>query len=97
MDRKIIWTDEAISDLESIAAYISKDSPYYAKSFIEEILKAGRSLSYFPERGRIVPEFDHKTIRELFINEYRLIYKIEDNLTTILGVIHGRRDLIREF
>ena len=36
----IEWTDPALDDLEVIRDYIGKDSPYYAKRFIERIFDA---------------------------------------------------------
>ena len=93
MARKIIWTLEAADDLESIATYISRDSHFYAKSFVREIINASLSLKEFPERGRIVPEFSNSAVHELFIKEYRLIYKIEESRIVILGIIHGKRGL----
>jgi plasmid stabilization system protein ParE len=79
--------------LRQIAEYIARDSSFYAAAFVQEILEAGRSLKYFSERGRIVPELSDPNIRELFIREYRLIYKIEETRVMILGIIHGKRDL----
>lgn len=93
MDKKVIWTHEVYEDLESIAEYISRDSPFYASAFIEKILLVGSTLENFPKRGRIVPEINNPDIREIFIKQYRLIYRIEEERVTILGVIHGRRDL----
>lgn len=51
------------------------------------------SLCDFAERGRIVPEFEEKQIREIFVQSYRLICCIEDTQVIILALIHGRRDL----
>lgn len=93
MARKIVWSFEAVSDLESIADYIAKDSAFYAAAFVQEIRDASRSLNMFSERGRVVPELSSPTIRELFIKEYRLIYSIEEMRVVILGLIHARRDL----
>ena len=93
MARKIIWTFEAADDLEAIADYIVRDSGFYARSFVREIRDTSLSLKELPERGRMVPEFSNTSIRELFIREYRLIYKIEEPRIIILGIIHGRRDL----
>ena len=87
MARKIIWTLEAVDDLESIATYISRDSHFYAKSFVREIINASLSLKEFPQRGRIVPEFSNSAVHELFIKEYRLIYKIEESRIVILGIV----------
>ena len=93
MARKIIWTFEAADDLEAIATYIARDSGFYARSFVREIRDVSLSLKEFPERGRMVPEFSNATVRELFIKEYRLIYRIEESRIIVLGIIHGKRDL----
>jgi plasmid stabilization system protein ParE len=93
VDKKVIWTNEVYEDIESTAEYISKDSPFYASAFVEEVLLAGKSLNQFPERGRQVPEMNDDNIREIFVKKYRLIYKIKKNQIIILALIHGARDL----
>lgn len=95
MARKVIWSHEATTDLESLAEYIARDSAFYAASFIQEIRDASRSLNEFSERGRIIPELGNPNIRELFIREYRLLYSIEESRIVILELIHGERDLKR--
>ena len=94
MARKIIWSFEATADLEAIADYIARDSSFYAASFVIEVREASRSLNEFSERGRIVPELSNPSIRELFIKDYRLIYRIEESRVDILGLIHGRAEKI---
>ena len=93
MALKIIWTQTAWNDLEDAADFIAKDSRHYAAAFVQEVRDAARSLTNFAKRGRVVPEFNHEHIRELFIRNHRLIYKISDNTVYILGFIHGARDL----
>lgn len=34
----------------------------------------------------------NENIREIFINEYRLIYNIIDEIVEVLTIIHGRRN-----
>jgi toxin ParE1/3/4 len=92
MARNVIWAYSAEEDLDAAAAYIHKDSPAYAASFVDRALEAGRSLDEFAVRGRIVPELRDSSIREIFIYSYRLVYRIEDNRISILALIHGRRD-----
>jgi plasmid stabilization system protein ParE len=43
MDRKVIWADAAIADLEAAAEFISKDSPAYAAAFVHRSLESARS------------------------------------------------------
>lgn len=95
MAKKVVWSEEATEDIEAIAAYIARDSVYYASAFVREILDASGSLSTFFERGRIVPELEKQNIRELFVREYRLIYSIEKTRIVILGIIHGKRNIVR--
>lgn len=93
MDYRVVWTESAWKDLESIANYIARDSKFYAATFVKEIKSASRSLEKFAKRGRIVPEFKSEDIRELFIKSYRLIYKVDHSTVTILAIIHGARNL----
>jgi plasmid stabilization system protein ParE len=93
MARKVIWSREAVDDLEALAEYISRDSSFYAAAFVNEICDASLSLSKFPERGRVVPELANPDVHELIVREYRLVYSIEKSRIIILGLIHGKRDL----
>ena len=92
MARKVIWADAAVTDLDAAAEYISNDSPAYAASFVLKALESDQSLGGLSERGRVVPEFKREDIREIFVFNYRLIYRIEQNRVSILALIHGRRD-----
>ncbi|MDP2681962.1 MAG: type II toxin-antitoxin system RelE/ParE family toxin [Deltaproteobacteria bacterium] len=93
MARKVIWSYEAIDDLNALVEYIARDSSFYAAAFTQQIMDISRSLNEFSERGRIVPELGEPTIRELLIREYRLIYSIEQSRVVILALVHGARDL----
>jgi addiction module RelE/StbE family toxin len=88
---KLIWSEEALEDIESIATYIEKDSPVYAKSVVSKFFEKVELLPDFQKMGRIVPEINQENIRELFIYSYRLIYKIETENIVIIAVVHGRR------
>ncbi len=95
MVRKVVWSEEAVGDLEALAEYIARDSAYYAAAFVQEILDAGSSLSELSKRGRVVPEIVAPNIREIFVREYRLLYSVEESRVAVLGIIHGKRDLKR--
>jgi len=97
MDYKVIWTDEALCDVEEIAQYIAKDSFFYASSFVTKIIDSTRRLKSFPLTGRIVPEENDESIREYFVYSYRIIYEIRNFTVYILAIIHGKRMLYPEF
>ena len=87
------WSAPAKKDLKQIYDYIARDSKYYAKNVVRNIVARSESTKDFPEAGRIVPETDDSNVRELFIYSYRLIYEILPDGITILAIIHGKRDL----
>ena len=37
MARALVWSPEAVEDIEAIAAYIERDSPWYAKAVASKI------------------------------------------------------------
>jgi toxin ParE1/3/4 len=93
MAKRVIWTLAAWNDLETVADFISRDSPYYAAAWVRSVRDAARSLNLMSMRGRVVPEIGDRQIRELIVQSYRLIYKVERSRVVVLGIIHGARDL----
>lgn len=73
MDFEVKWSPEATEDLESIAEYIARDSEFYARAVVTEILSVSRNIGEFPLIGRIVPEIGDERIRERLIYSYRLM------------------------
>lgn len=92
---KIIWTEFAVDDLKSIHTYISKESKVYADRFIDKLINRVGQLENYPESGRIVPEFNIETIRELIEGNYRIIYKINPDHIGIVRIHHAAR-LLKE-
>jgi len=89
------WTLGAIDDLDAIATYIANDSPKYAAIQVQKIRERARQITIFPRSGRIVPELEDESIRELIEGSYRLIYKIvSDDCIDVLTVHHSSRLLI---
>ncbi len=53
---KIVWTQRSLTDLKSIAEYISKDSAKYAALTLERIIDVTKHIETNPRIGRMVPE-----------------------------------------
>ena len=90
---KVIWTDPAIEDLRALRDYIGRDSDFYAADMVEQIVLSVEKLLQFPRMGRVVPETQDESIRELLHQNYRIIYRITGERIEILTIIHGSRDL----
>lgn len=91
MALKLEWSKEALEDIESIATYIEKDSPAYAKSVVSAFFGKAEILKDFTELGRKIPELNDINIREIFVYSYRLIYKTNEDTILFVAVIHGKR------
>jgi toxin ParE1/3/4 len=92
----VYWTNTAQEDLTAIIDYIACDSIDRALRIYQKIKNAAGKLNNFPERGRIVPELKHhniETYRELIVEPWRIVYKIEIDTVYVLAVFDARRNL----
>jgi toxin ParE1/3/4 len=90
--REVVWAESARDALDAVIGYIAQDSPQAALQILDDALRAGASLATLAERGRIVPELNDPTIREVFVSKYRLQYEVGDLLVLIVAFLHGARD-----
>jgi plasmid stabilization system protein ParE len=93
--RAVVWTPSARDCLDEILRHIAADSPAAAAKVLEVVLAAAESLSVFSERGRIVPEVGSRSIREIFVYRFRLMYQVSSSDVRILTVLHGAMDFDR--
>jgi addiction module RelE/StbE family toxin len=88
----ISWTDRAQADLAAIRAFVETDSPYYADVVVRRLLHAVDRLQFFPQSGRVVPEYVNPAIREVVLRPYRIVYRIvSDQQIHVLTIHHGAR------
>lgn len=86
----IIWSPQAIRDVESIRSFIAQDSPAYADLVATRIVAAVERLQLFPESGRLVPERDNPALREVVSQPYRVVYRIRGDVVEVATVFRGR-------
>ncbi|MBL0105043.1 MAG: type II toxin-antitoxin system RelE/ParE family toxin [Bacteroidetes bacterium] len=91
---KVSWTRRSLKDLEAIHEYIALDSKFYAHRFVNRIVSRVDQLIDFPESGRIVPEMEDSSIRELIEGNFRIFYKFQKGAIVILR-IHNSAQSIR--
>ena len=90
--RRVIWTDQARVALDDVLTYIAEDSLDGAQAVLEQALAAAEALATLSERGRVVPELDDPSVREVFVYSYRMLYEITESEVRILAFLHGARD-----
>ena len=89
----VTWTDPALDHLLEIVAYIKLDNPSAAERFAATLKTKVTRLEEFPESGRKVQEFPSSGLREIIVQDYRIIYQIRQKplRVEILAVRHGTR------
>ena len=83
MDYQVRLSRSAQSDIEEITRYISIDDPDQALRFSRFLIEHTKNLGRFPERRRIVPEFEDKSIREIIVRAYRVVYRVNHDQHSI--------------
>jgi len=91
----VIWAPSACLDLEALASYIGASRPRAAARFISQVFQTVEHLVDFPESGRMVPEFDNPSIREVIRKPCRIVYRVKADKHTveIARVWHAARGM----
>lgn len=87
------WTEAALSDLQAIEAHIARHSRQYAQSMVDRIFARSEQLADQPLLGPTVPEYDDETLRELFEDPYRIVYRVLVKQIDVVAVVHAARRL----
>jgi toxin ParE1/3/4 len=89
---EIILSYQAKTDLDNIYEYIFQDSPLYAQRQVEKIFNRLNRISNSIQTGRIIPELNIESIREVFEGNYRIIYRIiSTNKVEVVPILHTAR------
>ena len=90
--RSVVWAASARAALDDLVTYIAQDSREAAVRILVATLDTASSLDQHAERGRIVPELNQPDLRELFVFDYRLLYRVRPDEVVIVADLHGARD-----
>ncbi len=90
---RLIWSPEAIRDLDNICEYIARNSEHYARAFAEHVTALAESIPDQPLLGAVVPEYDREDLRERLYQNYRIVYRLRGEDVEIVTITHGARRL----
>ena len=93
---RIIWTPKALDDLDSLLAFIAKDSPIAARRFAQKIIQRVDLLATQPLLGGLIAEDDSRIYRQIIQGNYRVIYRTDGIRIFIVAVHHAARLLESE-
>jgi plasmid stabilization system protein ParE len=92
----IKWAAPAREDLNEIVEHIARTNSSYAVKILDKIESAVKNLDISPRRGRVVPELEkygYILYREIIVDYWRIIYKVENDVVYMMVVIDGRRNI----
>jgi len=74
----IQFAPSALEDLQTIATYYNdQGASEIGRQMIISLIEAVKELARYPEMGRIVPEFNETSLRELIRPPFRVVYRLE--------------------
>lgn len=90
------WTESALADLRGIESYLARHSPQYAIGIVDKVFDRTEVLQDHPQLGAVVPEYDDESLRELFEDPYRIVYRVvDDERIDVVAVVHSARRVPR--
>jgi len=90
---RVIWSDEALNDLETIYDFLAENSQPAAQRIVESILSRSGQLESFPESGaKETIKSNDKEYRYLVEGNYKIIYNYQpDSQTVHIAVVFDTR------
>ncbi len=91
--RRLVLSPRAVADLEEIAAFIARDNPVRARSFVDDLESKCRAAAAHPELYPLRDDLG-PGVRMVTHGRYLVLYRdlITENLVRIERVVHGARD-----
>lgn len=90
------WTSRSRRDLLAIGGYIARDDLVAARRWVDRLRARARTAARRPLAGRVVPEFERTDVREVLIDNYRVVYRVRPKEIHVLTVFEGHRLLRAE-
>lgn len=90
--RRVVWAESAQQALDEVLGDIAGASLDGAIRVLTRALETAESLATLSDRGRVVPEIGDSTLREVFVYDYRLLYRVGEDRVVVRAFIHGARD-----
>ena len=88
---KIVWTEPALNDLDTIADYIALENPPAAFELVRRIFAHVEQLEAHPESGSKPPELKRSRYRQIVEPPCRVFYRFDGKAAFILHVMRSER------
>ncbi len=86
----INWTNPAIKDLKSFLNYTKIENP---SNYIETLVKQIDMLTAQPKSGKIYLYTNNCIVRQIIIDQHKVLYYVNNETIHILSVIHFKQNI----
>jgi plasmid stabilization system protein ParE len=86
------WSSRAEEEFEIVITSVSRYSTDYAASLRGRVVRSTARLADLPRMGRVVPEVGNDLFRELVVDNYRVLYRVQQDVVMVVGIVDARRD-----
>ena len=89
---RVDFSHSARQDLvEVIEWYASQDAVEVGRRLVLRVIERTEQLRAFPDSGRMVPEFETPWLRELEMPPFRIVYRRDEAVVTVVRVWRSER------
>jgi plasmid stabilization system protein ParE len=81
--------------LVDIEEYIARDNRLAAERWVGRLVTRAAQAAVMPKAARVVPEVGDEAVREVFLRDYRIIFRVLADGIRVLRVLHGARRRLR--
>jgi plasmid stabilization system protein ParE len=92
---ELIWTEPALSDLDTIADYIALDNPEAARDLVRRVFRHVEQLAKYPQSGSRPKELRTSRYRQIVEPPCRVFYRYDGKRAFVLYVMRGEMRLRR--
>jgi plasmid stabilization system protein ParE len=92
---ELIWTEPALSDLDTIADYIALDNPEAARDLVRRVFRHVEQLTKYPQSGSRPKELRTSRYRQIVEPPCRVFYRYDGKRVFVLYVMRGEMRLRR--
>ena len=89
---RIDFSHSARQDLLDVLEwYASQDAAEVGRHLVSQVIERTEQLRAFPDSGRMVPEFETPWLRELEMPPFRIVYRRDESVVTVVRVWRSER------
>jgi plasmid stabilization system protein ParE len=88
---KVVYTDEALHDLDDILTYVGANYPAIMSAFVDRLRMIERRIGRWPESAGEVEQRPGVRMVPFIRYPYKVFYRIGTDAVEILHIHHGAR------